>query len=83
MGASTKEVAEDMLDAEEQINLLEYEVGQAIFQRVSDAGSQTALRKQAAKIPLSSERVYYRFSGEYWTDELPNYKFNIEDRCVD
>jgi hypothetical protein len=83
LGASTREVAEEMLDAEEQVNLLEYEVGQAIFQRVSDTGPQTAVRKRAARIPLSSERVYYRFSGEYWTDELPNYKFNIEDRCVE
>ena len=41
------------------------------------------MRKRAAKVPISSERVYYRFSGEYWTDELPHYKFNIEDRCVD
>jgi hypothetical protein len=81
--ASTREVAEDMLDAEEQVNLLEYEVGQAIFQRLSDSSSLLGARKRAAKIPLSSERVYYPFSGEYWTDELPHYKFNIEDRCVD
>jgi hypothetical protein len=80
--ASTREVAEDMLDAEEQVNLLEYEVGQAIFQRLSESGSLSSARKRAAKIPLSSERVYYKFSGEYWTDELPHYKFNIEDRCV-
>lgn len=79
---STAEVAEEMLRAEEQVNLLEYEVGQAIFQRVSETGS-TTLRKRAAKVPISSERVYYRFGGEYWTDELPNYKFNIQDRCVD
>jgi len=79
---STAEVAEEMLQAEEQVNLLEYEVGQAIFQRVSETSS-TTLRKRAAKVPISSERVYYRFGGEYWTDELPHYKFNIEDRCVE
>ena len=71
-----------MLQAEEQVNLLEYEVGQAIFQRLSESGAMTSARKRAARIPLSSERVYYKFSGEYWTDELPHYKFNIEDRCV-
>jgi hypothetical protein len=79
---SMAEVAEEMLHAEEQVNLLEYEVGQAIFQRVSEE-SATTLRKRAAKVPISSERVYYRFGGEYWTDELPHYKFNITDRCVD
>ena len=76
------EVAEEMLQAEEQVNLLEYEVGQAIFQRVSET-SINMLRKKAAKVPISSARVYYRFGGEYWTDELPHYKFNIEDRCVE
>jgi len=79
---STAEVAEEMLQAEEQVNLLEYEVGQAIFQRVSET-SINMLRKKAAKVPISSARVYYRFGGEYWTDELPHYKFNIEDRCVE
>jgi len=79
---STAEVAEEMLRAEEQVNLLEYEVGQAIFQRVSET-STTTMRKKAARVPISSERVYYRFGGEYWTDELPHYKFNIQDRCVD
>ncbi len=81
--SSTREVAEDMLDAEEQVNLLEYEVGQAIFQRLSESGQLSQARKRAAKIPWSSDRTYYHFGGEYWTDELPHYKFNIEDRCVD
>ena len=81
--ASAREVAEEMLDAEEQVNLLEYEVGQAIFQRLSESASLTQARKRAAKVPISSERTYYRFGGEYWTLELPHYKFNIEDRCVD
>jgi hypothetical protein len=80
---SAREVAEDMLDAEEQVNLLEYEVGQAIFQRLSESASLSQARKRAARVPVSSERVYYKFGGEYWTDELPSYKFNIEDRCVD
>ena len=80
---SAAEVAEEMLRTEEQVNLLEYEVGQAIFQRVSDKAGVARLRKKAARVPLSSSRVYYRFNGEYWTDELPRYKFNIEDRCVE
>ena len=82
MKTSTAEVAEEMLRAEEQVNLLEYEVAQAIFQRVDDSEGAAKIRKPAPKVPLSSERVYYRFEGEYWTEELPSYKFNIEDRCV-
>jgi hypothetical protein len=80
---TAREVAEEMLRTEEQVNLLEYEVGQAIFQRVSDSGGVAKARKRAAKVPLSSRRIYYKFNGEYWTDELPRYKFNIADRCVE
>lgn len=79
--ARSKIVAEEMLAVEEQANLLEYEVGQAIFQRLNDSGSWRGRRK-APKVPVSSRRTYYRFDGEYWTDELPSYKFNIDDRCV-
>lgn len=83
LDGSAKEVAEEMLDTEEQVNLLEYEVGQAIFQRVGEDEGSAVSRTRAPKVPLSSERVYYRFTGEYWTEELPLYKFNIDDRCVD
>jgi hypothetical protein len=81
--ASAREVAEEMLQSEEQVNLLEYEIGQAIFQRVGEAVGTTSVKKQAAKVPYAAGRVYYRFDDEYWTDELPHYKFNIEDRCVE
>lgn len=80
---TTREVAEQMLAAEEQVHLLEYEVGQAIFQRVSDLTGAAHTRKPAAKVPITANRIYYRFNSEYWTDELPHYKFNISDRCVE
>jgi hypothetical protein len=80
---TAKEVGEDMLRTEEQVFLLEYEVGQAIFERVGESSGVAKIRKPASKVPVSSSRVYYRFNGEYWTDELPRYKFNIEDRCVE
>jgi hypothetical protein len=32
-------------------------------------------------IPLGSRDVYYRFNGEYWNDELHDYRFRIENRC--
>ena len=79
---STREVAEEMLRAEEQANLLEYEVGQAIFQRLGET-SGASVRKFTPSVPYSSKRVYYPFDGEYWTEELPYYKFNIEDRCIE
>ena len=80
---SAQTIAQEMLQAEEQVHLLEYEVGQAIFERNSEDAKVAATRKPAPKVPIASRRIYYRFTGEYWTDELPRYKFNIENRCVD
>ena len=33
-------------------------------------------------IPIGGPNVHYDFDGEYWNDELHNYRFRIEDRCV-
>ena len=38
---------------------------------------------QKPVIPRISDKIYYHFDGEYWSDELPDMQFFIEDRCVD
>lgn len=75
-------VAAELMDAEEQMNLLEYEVGLGIYRRIGKE-ARIAEREARPHIPLVSEQDYYRFDGEYWTDELPDMQFFIEDRCVD
>lgn len=76
-------VAEELLEALEQANLLEYEVGVSIHRRVQDAGGRDYRGARAEDVPLDGEQTYYRFDGEFWTDELPDMRFLIQDRCVE
>lgn len=82
-GAS-EQVAAELLHANEQMNLLEYEVGLGIYRRIGrDARVATSEAERKVTIPKVSDKVYFHFDGEYWTDELPDMQFFIEDRCVD
>jgi hypothetical protein len=72
-------VAENLLEFEEQMNLLEYEIGLSIYKRIK--GSPTQKESKADEIPSSGAQVYYEFDGEFWNDELHDYRFFIEDRC--
>jgi len=78
-----RDVAEGLLEAEEQANLLEYEVGVAIFRRVSDVSGRALTRAPAEKVPRGGPKTYYKFDGEFWTDELPDMRFLIQDRCAE
>jgi tetratricopeptide (TPR) repeat protein len=80
MESGARRAAERLLEANEQANLLDYEVGVSIFRPVKSTG---ASRTAAEAVPSSGEKVYYPFDGEYWTDELPNMRFLIQDRCVE
>ncbi len=77
------DVAEELLEALEQANLLEYEVGVSIHRRVQDAGGRDYRGARAEDVPLDGSMTYYRFDGEFWTDELPDMRFLIQDRCVE
>ena len=75
--------AEHLLEADEQANLLEYEVGVSIFKPIASASGEVRLRQAAEEVPGGGDTVYYPFDGEFWTDELPYMRFLIQDRCVD
>jgi hypothetical protein len=79
LDASVRMVAEKLLEYEEQMNLLEYEIGLSIYKRIKGMPLQT--EKEKGKIPLSGVRTYFEFDGEFWNDELHNFRFFIEDRC--
>jgi hypothetical protein len=42
-----------------------------------------ASEKPTVDVPLTGDRVFYPFSGEYWTDELDDLLVIAEDRCID
>jgi hypothetical protein len=72
-------VAEKLLEFEEQMNLLEYEIGLSIYKRIKGAPTEKESKKD--RIPTSGPMVYYEFDGEFWNDELHDFRFFIEDRC--
>ncbi len=73
-------VAAELLDYEEQARLVDYEVSLEVFRRLKK-GTGKAVADNEAPIPLGSREVYYRFDGEYWNDELHDYRFRIDNRC--
>jgi hypothetical protein len=73
-----REIAEELIDFEEQMQLLDYELGLAIYQR-----ARTPVEAAIEGPPAEDARAArFRFDGEFWSDELDDYRFVLEDRCV-
>lgn len=73
-----KRMANDLLKYEEEAYLIEYEIGLDISKRVyefhySEAASEDKDTKERA--------VIYPFQGEFWNDELANYKVILRNKC--
>ena len=80
---ATRSVAEELVDFEEQMYLLDYEVGLAIYRRLRKEDARRPSEADDLTIPISGDRVYYNFDEEFWNDELPTYDFLVENRCFD
>jgi len=74
------QVASELLDYEEQARLVDYEVSLEVFRRIKK-GSGKIVPEAQPPIPLGSREVYYQFDGEYWNDELHDYRFRVDNRC--
>ncbi|WP_163996240.1 hypothetical protein [Pyxidicoccus caerfyrddinensis] len=80
LAEAVRQEADTLLRAAEQVRLMEYEVGLKLYERV---------KKGAKVVPpedeqeLSPAQVAFRFSGEYWNDELKSYRVRIESRCIE
>jgi len=71
-----------LFEAEEQMHLLQYEAGASRYERVRRLYYEEDKEEQKpGKVPALSANTYYRFRGEFWTDELDDYNFFIEDHC--
>jgi hypothetical protein len=79
---SSDGAALELLEVEEQINLLDYEIGLDIFKRLKIEEARRAVEEPLI-IPYDSANVYYEFDEEYWNDELHSYKFFITSRCFE
>lgn len=80
LGESVRIEADKLLRAAEQVRLMEYEVGLKLYERVKRNAKLTPLVVEA---PLKDGEVAFRFSGEYWNDELRDYRFSLKSRCVE
>ena len=80
LGHATERVADELLRVEEQMNLIDYEVGVGLFKSGDAKGSSISMRVE--DIPYGSALAYFRFDGEYWSDEVGDYTVFAEDRCV-
>ncbi|MEM6928090.1 MAG: hypothetical protein AAF602_14255 [Myxococcota bacterium] len=73
-------LAEELLAADEGTRLVVHELGVAMLRgrRRPDGAPE----RPAEPVPVGSEEAYYRFDGEYWTDELDSIVVYAEDRCL-
>ena len=72
--------ADRLLREEEQVRLLDYEIGLALYKRVKKG----ALAEAAAPADESPdpEAAVYPFDGEYWNDELMDFRMQLPSRCA-
>jgi tetratricopeptide (TPR) repeat protein len=83
LSQETRNIARDLVSFEEQMDLLDYEVGLAIYRRLRKEDARRPTEADVMDIPAEGPRVFYRFVGEFWNDELPTYDFFVENRCFD
>lgn len=83
LSRETRRVAEELVEFEEQMYLLDYEVGLAIYRRLRQENARRQTEEDDLSIPAAGDRTYFAFDGEFWNDELPNYDFYIDNRCFD
>ncbi|MFB6263782.1 MAG: tetratricopeptide repeat protein [Bradymonadaceae bacterium] len=75
-----KALAQELLEAEEGVRLILHELGVSLLR--GQRQSTTGRYHPPVETPAVSDRVYYRFNGEFWTDELDDLVVQIEDRCI-
>jgi len=73
--------ADRFLRADENLRLLDYEIGLDIYRRIKRGDRKKTLALEDAP-PVKGE-VVYPFTGEYWNDELRNLRFFLKSRCLE
>ena len=69
-----------MLRFEEDANLMEYEIGLDMYQRVyTDSTKETGPESQGDE--NAGIKAVYQFQGEFWNDELDDYQVKLPNKC--
>lgn len=77
---AVRDEADKLLRADEQVRLMEYEVGLKLYERVKRGAKLVMPEKET---PLTSAQIAFKFTGEYWNDELRSYRVSIPSRCIE
>ncbi len=76
-----EDMANDLLQYEEEAHLIEYEIGLDMYQRVNQFHYREDKAFSKDDGPGMRSRVGYPFQGEFWTDELDDYNVILPDKC--
>ncbi|MBU1169316.1 MAG: hypothetical protein KKD44_07105 [Proteobacteria bacterium] len=76
-------LANDLLEYEEKADLMAYEIGLDMYQRVYQYHyNEETDKKETVKRVGKHYQAFYPFQGEFWNDELNTYKVILEDKCA-
>ncbi len=74
-------IADDLLAAEEGVNLILHELGVAVLRgRARPPGPALP---PPVQVSTGGRKLFYRFEGEFWTDEVDDLIVVAEDRCIE
>ncbi len=73
--------ANGLLQFEEESNLMRYEIGVDMYQRVAQNTYVGTNRKDKSKKDTQESQVVFSFQREYWNDELGFYKVSLPNKC--
>jgi hypothetical protein len=74
------QVVDELLRVDEQMSLIDYEIGAGLMKPGGNrAGHVTA---RSGELPYGSPEAFFRFDGEYWSDELTDFAVISDDRCL-
>jgi hypothetical protein len=74
-------LADELLEAEEGVNLILHELGVGLLRGRERAPGPPLV--PAPTVTASGRTAYFRFEGEFWTDELDDLIVVAEDRCIE
>lgn len=81
MMGEMQRLAGELLSAREGVQLILHELGVGLLRGRRPTGERASI--QQLEIPAWGPEVYYRFNGEFWTDEIDDLVVDLEDRCID
>jgi len=77
-----EKMANALLQFEEEAHLMEYEINLDMYQRVAGF-HYTAEEKPNISQKEKKRIAVYKFQGEFWNDELDDYKVTLPNKCQD